>query len=162
MCELFRSPLGASFLFFPWMQRDWGAWTPWGKFVRDRARIDALLYAEIADRRQQNRRDRVDILSLLMDARDERSESMSDPELRDELMTLLFAGHETTATAMALILIRLGASFQQILNLRLLNKLIETHKEANENQILEFDDFYPAHFNTKILEGQYDYCFQQP
>jgi unspecific monooxygenase len=101
MCELFHSPLSASFLFFPWMQRDWGAWMPWGKFVRDRAEIDKLLYAEIADRRQQDDRDRVDILSLLMAARYENGESMSDPELRDELMTLLFAGHETTATAMA-------------------------------------------------------------
>ena len=101
MCELFHSPLAASFLFFPWMQRDWGAWMPWGKFVRDRANIDTLLYAEIADRRQEKNDDRVDILSLLMAARDENGQPMSDPELRDELMTLLFAGHETTATAMA-------------------------------------------------------------
>ncbi|MBD2080147.1 cytochrome P450 [Leptolyngbya sp. FACHB-17] len=101
MTERFRSPLAASFLFFPWMQRDLGAWMPWGKFVRDRANIDELLYAEIADRRRENNPDRVDILSLLMAARDENGEPMSDPELRDELMTLLFAGHETTATAMA-------------------------------------------------------------
>ncbi|MBD1843279.1 cytochrome P450 [Cyanobacteria bacterium FACHB-63] len=101
MSELFRSPLTASFLFFPWMQRDLGAWTPWGKFLRDRAEIDKLLYAEIDDRRRENDPDREDILSLLMAARDENGEPMSDPELRDELMTLLFAGHETTATAMA-------------------------------------------------------------
>jgi cytochrome P450 family 110 len=101
MCELFRSPLSASFLFFPWMQRDLGTWMPWGRFLRDRADIDRLLYAEIAERRQQDNSDRVDILSLLMAARDENGEPMTDPELRDELMTLLFAGHETTATAMA-------------------------------------------------------------
>ena len=101
MTELFRSPLSAGFLFFPWMQQDWGAWTPWGKFVRNRSEITALLYREIADRRQQGDLDRVDILSLLMAARDENGQPMSDLELRDELMTLLFAGHETTASAMA-------------------------------------------------------------
>ncbi|MBE9013527.1 cytochrome P450 [Pseudanabaenaceae cyanobacterium LEGE 13415] len=101
MCDLFHNPLSASFLFFPWMQRDLGAWMPWGRFVRDRSKIDTLLYAEIADRRQQDNRDRVDILSMLLEARDENGEPMTDSELRDELMTLLFAGHETTATAMA-------------------------------------------------------------
>ncbi|GAP96292.1 cytochrome P450 [Leptolyngbya sp. NIES-2104] len=101
MCELFHNPLSASFLFFPWMQRDLGAWMPWGRFLRDRGEIDKLLYAEIADRRRQDNRDRVDILSMLLAARDENGEPMTDPELRDELMTLLFAGHETTATAMA-------------------------------------------------------------
>ncbi|BAU11055.1 cytochrome P450 [Leptolyngbya sp. NIES-3755] len=101
MCDLFHNPLSASFLFFPWMQRDWGTWMPWGRFLRDRSEIDTLLYAEIADRHQQDNSDRVDILSMLMAARDENGEPMSDSELRDELMTLLFAGHETTATAMA-------------------------------------------------------------
>lgn len=101
MTELFRSPLSTSFLFFPWLQQDWGAWSPWGKFVRDRSEIDTLLYREIAERRQQNDPNRVDILSLLMAARDEDGQPMSDPELRDELMLLLFAGHETTASAMA-------------------------------------------------------------
>ncbi|MCY6491215.1 cytochrome P450 [Leptolyngbya sp. GGD] len=101
MCELFRNPLGASFLFFPWMQQDLGTWMPWGRFLRNRENIDKLLYAEIADRRQQDLRDRVDILSLLMETRDEDGQPLSDSELRDELMTLLFAGHETTATAMA-------------------------------------------------------------
>lgn len=101
MTELFHSPLSASFLFFPWMQKDWGAWTPWGKFVRERSEITELLYREIADRQHQGDSDRVDILSLLMAARDENGQPMSALELRDELMTLLFAGHETTASAMA-------------------------------------------------------------
>jgi unspecific monooxygenase len=101
MTEVFRSPLSASFLFFPWMQQDWGTWSPWGRFVRDRAEIDKLLYREIAERRQQDNHNRVDVLSLLMTARDEAGQPLSDKELRDELMLLLFAGHETTATAMA-------------------------------------------------------------
>lgn len=99
--DLFRSPFTSMFLFYPGLQKDWGAWSPWGKFVRDRQKLDDLIYLEIAERRAESRTDRIDILSLLLSARDEAGEPMSDPELRDELMTILFAGHETTATAMA-------------------------------------------------------------
>ena len=99
--DLFQSPFTSMFLFYPGLQKDWGAWSPWGKFVRDRQKLDDLIYLEIAERRAESRTDRIDILSLLLSTRDEAGEPMSDPELRDELMTLLFAGHETTATAMA-------------------------------------------------------------
>jgi unspecific monooxygenase len=101
MADVFQSPLSSSFLFFNSLQKDLGAWSPWGKFVRDRQRIDSLIYTEIAERRSQPEGDRIDILSLLMSARDESGEPLTDQELRDELMTLLFAGHETTATAMS-------------------------------------------------------------
>ena len=100
MADLFRSPLSSSILFFPALQKDLGAWSPWGNFVRERRQLDVLIYAEIAERRSQSG-DRIDILSMLMAARDEADQPMTDKELRDELMTLLFAGHETTATAMA-------------------------------------------------------------
>jgi cytochrome P450 family 110 len=99
--ESFRSPLSSGFLFLPALQKDVGAWSPWGKFVRKRQQIDDLLYAEIADRRANPDPNRTDILSMLMAARDEEGQPMSDRELRDELMALMFAGHETTATAMA-------------------------------------------------------------
>lgn len=101
MADLFESPLTSSFLFLPFLQWDSGAWSPWGKFVRQRQQVDALLYAEIAERREQPNLERIDILSLLMSARDEAGQPMTDQELRDELMTLMFAGHETTATAMS-------------------------------------------------------------
>ena len=101
VADLFQSPLTSLFLFYPGLQKDWGMWSPWGKFVRDRQKLDDLIYLEIAERRAESRTDRIDILSLLLSTRDEAGEPMSDPELRDELMTLLFAGHETTATAMA-------------------------------------------------------------
>jgi cytochrome P450 family 110 len=99
--EVFHSPLSSGFLFLPALQKDLGAWSPWGKFVRQRQQIDNLLYAEIADRRANPDPNRTDILSMLMAARDEEGQPMSDKELRDELMALMFAGHETTATAMA-------------------------------------------------------------
>lgn len=102
--DLFRSPIDASVIFFPFLQRDLGAWSPWGKFIRLRQQIDELLYAEISDRRAHPNPQRIDILSLLMSATDENGNYLSDRELRDELLTLLFAGHETTATAMAWVL----------------------------------------------------------
>jgi cytochrome P450 len=64
--------------------------------------VDDVLYAEIADRRAaEDLEEREDILSMLMLARDENGESLSDQELRDQLITLLVAGHETTATGLA-------------------------------------------------------------
>jgi cytochrome P450 len=64
--------------------------------------VDQLLYAEIAERRVDPAlEEREDILSALILARFEDGEAMGDSELRDQLMTLLIAGHETTATALA-------------------------------------------------------------
>jgi cytochrome P450 len=71
-------------------------------FQRDVARVDAPIYEEIAERRRAaDLSEREDILSLLLQARHEDGSPMSDTELRDELVTLLVAGHETTATALA-------------------------------------------------------------
>ena len=64
--------------------------------------VDELLYEEIRERRRATDLDeREDIMSLLMLARDEDGEALSDEELRDQLLTLLVAGHETTATGLA-------------------------------------------------------------
>jgi cytochrome P450 family 110 len=101
MMDSMSSPLGAMVLFFPTLQKDLGAWSPWGRFLRQKAEVDRLLFDEIQQRRQQGNLEGEDILSLLVSARDEAGEPMSDRELRDELMTLLIAGHETTASALA-------------------------------------------------------------
>ncbi|MBF2072843.1 MAG: cytochrome P450 [Synechococcales cyanobacterium C42_A2020_086] len=101
MLDGFGSPFGTMFLFYRFLQQDWGAWSPWGRFLRLRQQIDALLYAEIANRRVHPDAARTDILALLMAARDSEGQPMGDEELRDELVTLLFAGHETTASALA-------------------------------------------------------------
>ncbi|MDP8935784.1 MAG: cytochrome P450, partial [Cyanobacteriota bacterium] len=101
MFSLFSNPLSATFLFINSLQKDLGAWSPWGGFLRQRQRLDELLYQEIRDRKTQSEPLGEDILSLLISARDEAGQPMSDVELRDELMTILFAGHETTATALA-------------------------------------------------------------
>lgn len=101
MGELFISPLTSAALFFPSLQKDFGAWSPWGNFVRQREQIDKLIYSEIAERRANNDPNRTDILSMLLLAVDEEGKFMTDEELRDELLSLLLAGHETTATAMS-------------------------------------------------------------
>lgn len=75
---------------------------PGGRFVRLREQVNEVLYAEIGARRAEpdlERRD--DVLSMLICARDEDGGQMSDRELRDELIGLLVAGHETTATGLA-------------------------------------------------------------
>jgi cytochrome P450 len=101
LLEAITNPIYSSFFFFPPLQKDLGRWSPWGHFVRRKAEIDRLIYAEIAERRQQNYQLKTDILSLLMSAEDEEGEKMSDRELRDQLLTLLFLGHETTASSLA-------------------------------------------------------------
>jgi cytochrome P450 family 135 len=78
-------------------------WAPLARLVRSRLdAVDELIYEEIAARRADpDAENRGDVLSLLMAARHDDGSPMSDGELRDELMTLLTAGHETTATALA-------------------------------------------------------------
>ena len=105
LLDSFAYPISASFLFFPALQKDLGEWSPWGKFIRLREEVRSLIYAEIRDRRQQLERsavrpgEKADILTLLLQARDENGGAMSDAELHDEIVTLLLAGHETTASA---------------------------------------------------------------
>ncbi|MGD1914509.1 MAG: cytochrome P450 [Rivularia sp. (in: cyanobacteria)] len=100
LLDFLSSPLMSASLFFTSLQKDWGSWSPWGKVVRLRKQIDDLIYALIDERRAESDQNREDILSLMMSARYEDGEAMSNEELRDELMTLLFAGHETTASAL--------------------------------------------------------------
>lgn len=95
------SPRRSSMLFFRFLQQDWGTWTPWGRMKQRQRQIHDLLQAEIEERKTQQNEERTDILSLMMAARDENGQRMSDEELRDELLTILLAGHETTATMLA-------------------------------------------------------------
>jgi cytochrome P450 len=92
----------ASLVLLPALRRDLGPGSPWRRFLAARAEVDRLLYDEIASRRRvPGLSERTDVLSLLLQARDEEGAPLTDRELRDELMTLLLAGHETTATALA-------------------------------------------------------------
>jgi cytochrome P450 len=73
---------------------------PFAAFLRLQEEADALLF-ELIDERRRGEAERDDILSMLVDARHEDESPMSPQELRDELMTLLVAGHETTASTLA-------------------------------------------------------------
>ncbi len=82
--------------------------SPWGRFNELVAAADRVIYQELHDRRAQpDGHGHDDILSMLLEARDEEGRPLTDLELRDELMTLLLAGHETTATALSWTLERL-------------------------------------------------------
>jgi cytochrome P450 len=90
------------FVIAPPARADLGLFSPGGRFVRRLRAADAVLYEEIERRRHEpDLHERGDVLSLLLRARDEQGRGMSDAELRDELFTMLGAGHETTATALA-------------------------------------------------------------
>ncbi len=88
----------------PRLQQRW----PWRGLRRRIAEADELLYAEIAERRADpNLAERPDALAMLVRAADDDGRHMTDAELRDQLMTLLLAGHDTTATALSWTLERL-------------------------------------------------------
>ncbi|MFO0686513.1 MAG: cytochrome P450 [Sandaracinus sp.] len=80
---------------------DLGELTPWGRFVARRAALDQLLFRLIRERRAAGPRDRDDVLTMLLEARYEDGQPMRDEELRDELITLVGAGHETSTSALA-------------------------------------------------------------
>lgn len=99
LLALFDS-LASAFFFVPAFRFELGGRTPWGRFVRGRQEFAAILRAEMARRRADGVA-RSDVLSMLLDARDEDGAPMSDEALVDEMFTLLGAGHETTASALA-------------------------------------------------------------
>ena len=102
LLEVFNTPLSSSLIFFTFLRKDWGKFSPWGRFLKLKAEIRASIYAEIEQRREllAAGTNQQDILSLLLLAKDEAGEGMTDEEIHDELITLLFAGHETTASAL--------------------------------------------------------------
>ena len=91
------SPL---FLMFGFLRRPLFGIGPWDRFQRASAAVDRLMQEEIEARRRDGA-DREDILSLLLSARDEAGQPLTDSELKDELRTMILAGHETTAISMA-------------------------------------------------------------
>jgi cytochrome P450 len=96
LLDLSASPLNL----LPPFRRNLGALTPWARFIAARDHSDALIHALIAERRRTAEQGD-DVLTMLLAARDEAGQPMTDRELRDELVTLLVAGHETTASALS-------------------------------------------------------------
>ncbi|MDQ6811995.1 MAG: cytochrome P450 [Actinomycetota bacterium] len=77
-----------------------GPFSPWGRLQNAARKLDSLIYSEISRRRSTGERGE-DILSLLLDAQDEDGTTLSDRQIRDEVMTLMFAGHDTTTSTVA-------------------------------------------------------------
>jgi cytochrome P450 family 135 len=101
MLDMGTNQLAMVGIAFPLMRRTVGK-RVWERFMRLRGEADELIYDEIRRRRDDAATpERDDVLSILLQARDEDGRPMTDEELRDELMTLLVAGHETTATSIA-------------------------------------------------------------
>jgi cytochrome P450 len=112
---------------FPFVRRDLGPFSPWVRFKRARRALDDFLYEEIERRRAAaGLPERDDVLSMLLRATDDAGRPMSRQELRDELVTVLAAGHETTATAVAW-------AFERLLRTpRVLDRLTESLVESDE------------------------------
>jgi cytochrome P450 len=77
-----------------------GPGSPWSKMVRSRAVLDEIVYSEISRRRAQPDESRRDILSLLLAVHDADGNGFSDKEVRDQVMTLMFAGHDTSTSTL--------------------------------------------------------------
>jgi cytochrome P450 len=81
-----------------------GPGSPWRRLVRSRAVLDEIVFSEIARRRSHPDSGRRDILSLLVRARGAGGEEFSDREIRDQVMTLMFAGHDTSTSTLTFML----------------------------------------------------------
>jgi hypothetical protein len=92
--------LGSRLALLPAGHRDLGRWSPWGRFLAYRQDFDAIIDSLI-DKAARAAGDRGDILSLMLAARYDDGSAMSRGEIADQLLTLLAAGHETTATTLA-------------------------------------------------------------
>jgi cytochrome P450 len=135
--ELLRLTASAQLQFLVLLARRVGGPDPLARFDVLTAQIDKILLAEIAERRADpETAKRADICSLLVEARFEDGEPMDDREIRDQLLTLLVAGHETTATALAWTL-----------------DLLAHHPEALERLTQEVDAGGDAYLRAVIAES---------
>ncbi len=138
LADLLGSTASASLQFSVLLSRRLGTPDPLVRLQALKEEIDALLLAEIADRRADEAAtaERNDICSLLVRATFEDGEQMPDSEVRDQLLTLLVAGHETTATALAWTL-----------------DLLTNHPEALARLRTELDEGEEAYLRAVIAES---------
>jgi cytochrome P450 len=93
---------GARLALLPWLHRDLGRWSPWGRVTVMRTELDGIIGSLIARAEKDPALEqREDVLSLMLQARYEDGTAMSHSDITDELFTLVVAGHETTATSLA-------------------------------------------------------------
>jgi cytochrome P450 len=124
LTSLANDAVGSSLVMASPLQRDWGPWSPWGRVIRIIRRADEAILGEIRRRRSADgAEERHDILSLLVEARYEDGGALTDRQIRDELVVMLMAGHETTGTALAW-------AFERVLSLPDVERRIRQELEA--------------------------------
>lgn len=94
-----------------------GPRTPWSRLINASRRLNRMIYSEIKERRESGRRGQ-DIMSLLLDATDDHGAVLSNSQVRDEVMTLLFAGHDTTTSTISFLFHELARDPQATAQLR--------------------------------------------
>jgi len=85
-----------------------GPGSPWSRLIGSRAALDEIVYAEIRRRRAVGDGNAGDVLGMLLAATDEDGSALSDREVRDQAITLLFAGHDTTTSTISFLLYELA------------------------------------------------------
>jgi cytochrome P450 family 138 len=93
--------LGSRLAVLPITRADLGRWSPWGRFWIMRREYDAIVESLIARAARDDLDRRDDVLALMLQSRYDDGSEMSHSEIADQLLTLLTAGHETTATTLA-------------------------------------------------------------
>jgi cytochrome P450 len=135
--------LGQQMSRFPQAHHDLGPWSPWGRFLRLRARVDAILDRLIEEvRRDPDLEERADVLALMIRARREDGSPLSNAEIRDQLVTMLAAGHETTAHTLSWAVERLRRH-PDVLQ-RLVDEVDEGGKALREATIREVQRMRPV------------------
>jgi cytochrome P450 len=95
-----------------------GPGTPWRRMMKSRRVLDEIVFGEIARRRAAPEPGRLDVLSLLIEATDERGDRLSDEEIRDQAMTLMFAGHDTSTSTVSFLLYEMARNPEVLATLR--------------------------------------------
>jgi cytochrome P450 len=119
-------------VFFPNLQRNW--FPLWVRHTRAKVNFSTWLARQLGERRALNQ-DRDDILGRMMTAHYEDGSQMRDEDIRDELVTILMAGHETTATALAWVLYELGRHPAELERLRA--EIIELGEAPDPAQVVK-------------------------
>ena len=117
-------------LMFPFLAHDWLGLSPWARMQRARQEFDSLLYEQIAARRKQPVGE--DILSLLLSTRYEDGSGMTDEQIHSELLTLLIAGHETTALSLSWLFYHLYRHPETLVRLRRELDALGPHPEPEQ------------------------------
>src|ERR1700736_4469691 len=135
--------LGSKLALMPVPQWDWGRWSPWGRFCQYRREYDAIVDRLIDKARADPNLDACDdVLSVMLRSRYVDGSPMTRAEIADELLTLLAAGHETTATTLAWAVERLQRH-PQLLD-RLVADLDSGSEELLDATILEIQRTRPV------------------